>query len=307
MTLNEFLWEKNIEDQRESKKSEILNSPEYQETKLKKEFLENRMKAFESEIAKTDKTSFLPDEYEKMISLLNFVFADIPSERLTPRDRECLSEKNFNKYWEISVSKYECALSKLNGDMRKCTLLFFYLVLMWLEGHYTDISEHANEIEAMLKYFSYTLRDYSYDYNWVTVSQKEVDKMKKEIETEMSCGIVEKKGKRKTNLNQRDQLNALYEKIFLKRAETVSASDRRKGITSYIDDKEARVIRLLLEHKPGKRETNPLKSYEKLVVRVLVKRDDSDLNRKEKAQNARNKLKEILQSEISGSVGMYTI
>ena len=238
------------------------------------------------------------DEYEYMISLLNFVFADIPLERLTPRDRECLSEEEFHKYFDIGVLKYKCVLSKMNGDMRKCALLFFYLVLMWIEGHYADISENMEAIKKQLASFSYALPDYSYDYKWVKVSQKEIEKIKKEIETEKACTDVEKRGKRKPNDNRRDKLNALYEKIFLKRAEKVSASDRRKGFTPYIDDKEAWVIRLLLKHKQGKRETDLLQSYGKLVVRTLVKRDCSDLDKKAKEQNARNKLTEILQSEF---------
>ena len=137
------------------------------------------------------------DEYEYMISLLNFVFADIPLERLTPRDRECLSEEEFHKYFDIGVLKYKCVLSKMNGDMRKCALLFFYLVLMWIEGHYTDISENMEAIKKQLASFSYALPDYSYDYKWVKVSQKEIEKIKKEIETEKACTDVEKRGKRK--------------------------------------------------------------------------------------------------------------
>ena len=96
----------------------------------------------------------------------------------------------------------------------------------------------------------------------------------------------------------REKLNDLYERIFLKRAEKVLASDRRKGFAPYIDDKEAFVILTLLKHKQWKCETNLITSYKRLVIQTLVKKDCSDLSRKGKEETAKEKLNKILESEF---------
>ena len=159
MTLEKFLKQKHIEEQKYLWKQEIMASQDYKVTRFKDQLLESRMKDFRENPYKSYSSK---DEYHKMISLLNFVFPNIPKDKYTVRGYSFLIDEETEQYNKIKELKDQEIICEVNEVSRKCFCLLSYLLLMKTSALGSKIRNIEEEIKNLFHSFSNNLHRYQY-------------------------------------------------------------------------------------------------------------------------------------------------
>ena len=277
MKLEIFLQEKRIEYQKYLWKQEIMASQEYKDTSYKYLLLDERMKSFQEN---PDIPFSFKDEYLNMISLLNFVFPNIPKDRYTERSYLFLTEDETEKYDKIQESKDEEIFREINEDSRKCFCLLSYLFLMKASVLGSKICNVEKEIREL--FHSFTERFHQYQYKIIRFDKGEEKN--------------DDHNQRKTHPNKGELLDGLYERVFIKRSENVSEAEKAQGITPYLNEEEKSIICFLRNIDPD--EQGILFSAEQRIIDQLVHNDRSELDETQKAEKAYAKCKKMMYAVL---------
>lgn len=277
MTLEKFLKQKYIEEQKYLWKQEIMASPGYKATMFKDQLLEARMKNFQENRYKS--YSF-DDEYQKMISLLNFVFPSIPKDRYTVRDYLFLTDEEMEKYNEVQELKDQEIICEINENSRKCFCLLSYLLLMKTSALGSKIRNIEEEIKNLFHSFSNNFQRYQYK----TFCLDEVEDKS------------DAHSQRKTHDNKGELLDGLYERVFIKRSDSASDDEKAFGITPYINEKEKSMISFLLNIDPD--EQKILFSAKQWIIDQLIRKDQSELDETQKAEKAYEKSNQMIYAAL---------
>ena len=275
ITLEEFLKQKHIEYQKYLWKLRIINSPEYKATMLKDLFLEEQMKGFQEN---PNKLYSFQDEYMKMISLLKFVFPDIPQDRYAYRSYRLLTDDETEKYDKIQESKNKEILFEINENSGKLFCLLSYLLLMKTSKFSSRIHNIEEKIRNVFHSFSEELPQYQYSYI------KDVEKKSDNRNT------------RKTNPNKSEMLDDLYKCVFIKRSNNLSDDEKTSGFTPYINEDEKSIVEFLLHIDPDKQ--NILFLAEQRIIDQLIQNDRSELDETQKAEKAYEKCTKIIYATL---------
>ena len=293
MTLNEFLKQNKIEQEKKSYKQDILKSEDYEKTKYKEQFLANRFNAYEANLlSKMADYTFSDEEYKEMIDLLRFVFPNIPYDRYTFRRHRLLTYDEIQMYEKIEECENEKPISQINEDAQKCERLLCYLLLMKRNVKQSEIPE---DIEKQIKNLFYSFSRNPLQYMSIEESEKKTN-------DSSVCN------KRKTHDNKRELFDRLYERIFINRSDDVLDHEENSGPTPYINENEKEIVSFLLHIDPA--EENITYLTEQRIIDQLIDQDQSELDRIQKTENANTKFNRILdmilgEALLEDSLSLY--
>ena len=275
MTLNEFLIQKKQEYAKYLRKQDIMKSQEYQNTKRKDELLKNRMKDFEEKISISMEGYSFDCEYQKMISLLRFVFPNIPMDRYTFRSNILSTGEEALMYEEIESSKKEKVVCDIDEDIEKWERLAAYLLFMEASEKQSVIENTKKAIKTLIHSFSENPPKYI---------------PKDNFEEKNNNSDVSKK--RKTHTNKRELLDQLYKNIFINRSDEGLAYEEISGLTPYINANEKEFVSFLLHLDPA--DENLMYLTKQRIIDQLIEQDYSELDEIEKTEKANLNFKQIV-------------
>ena len=287
MTLNEFFKQQKIEYKKRLKKQKIMNSQEYKDTKLKDNLLENRLKDFEEDLLREKVKYSFDEEYKKMISLLRFVFPNIPQDRYTIRNSRILTDDEIQLYERLEECKKEKIICKIEEDAGKCERLLGYLLLIKASAKKSQIQEGVEEqIKKLFHSFSRNPLQYM-----------PVEEIEETSNDDSVCK------KRKTSANKRELLYQLYDSIFINRSDDGLDYEENLKITPYINENEKEIISFLLHIDPA--DENIMYLTKQRIISQLIEQDQSELDEIQKTENAIAKFNKIIDMVLGEELLEY--
>ena len=275
MTLKEFLYQKNMEYYKYLRNPEFMKSMEHQDTMLEDKLFESRGMDFKGNTPNLIKQFHFDEEYRRMISLLKFVFPNLPEDRDTFRCPSFLTADEIQKYEQKETLKKEKIICKMDEDLTKCKRLLCYLLLMKITAHHSKIHRTEGEIKSLFHSFAKNLPDYH-----------------RIVENEEQTNDKGNHKKRKSNENKSESLNRLYERIFIKTSDNAFDCERNLSSTLSVEEEEKSIIYFLLHVDSA--QDDIMMSTKKRIIDQLMKRDSTATDWLSKTEKASNNFDQIV-------------
>ena len=218
------------------------------------------------------------EEYQKMVSLLKFVFPHLPKTRKISRGYAFLTDEEIQEYEQIAASKLDKIICIMDEDFIRCQRLLCYLLLVKLSTPNLKINHIEKDIKNLFHSFS---KDIPYYYRIFENEEQSSD--------ERNCK------KRNPNVNKREALNCLYERVFIKRLDAEFDYEKKLDSVPYINE-EKNIVDFLLHIDPAQNDIMIL-TKQRIFDRVIGS-DQSSKDNVEKLEKTNAQVNRIVTETL---------